>query len=395
MPPLVFLADAADASAVWTTPADVLHPGEGGVAIKPIVGTRSFMLADESEHLRGRAILREAFSARTAHRHVAVLREMAEREVATWPRDRPIALYARLRALALRVVMHTVFGDDPSTAELHERLLSMLDMTASPVLGAPPTRHFPPYRRVWRRFLRDRDDVDDLLFGLIDDRRLSRAGRNDTLSLLLAAQDERGEPLSTEYVRDSVMSVILAGHETTSSAMAWAFQLLAHHPRVQAQLEDELRRAGDGPTPYLTATIDEVLRHRPVFVFAIPRSVTAPLEVAGRRFEHPVHLLPCIYLIHHDPSAYPSPDVFRPERFLGTVPNPGLWVPWGGGRKRCPGRHLAREEMEAVIRAVVSTAVIHPAASRMEPARWRSVIVTPGRGGRVMLRQRTAVGRRG
>ena len=160
------------------------------------------------------------------------------------------------------------------------------------------------------------------------------------------------------------MSLILAGHETTASQLAWAFQLLAHNPRVQRRLIEEIDQ--DTDDVYLTATIQEVLRHRPVFLFTIPRAVKQPIEIGGWTYRPPVHLLGCIYLLHHDPDVYPEPDEFRPERFLEGQPSPYTYLPWGGGRRRCPGSHLALLEMKTVLRAVLETMTVSPASRRME-----------------------------
>lgn len=140
--------------------------------------------------------------------------------------------------------------------------------------------------------------------------------------------------IDTCTARDDVMSLILAGHETTAAQLAWAFQLLAHHPQVRDRLIHEIET--DTGDDYLTATIQEVLRHRCVFVFAIPRAVARQVKIGRRKYESPEQLLPCIYLLHHHTSIYPDSYVFRPERFLGTRPDPRTWIPWGGGRKRCP-----------------------------------------------------------
>lgn len=179
--------------------------------------------------------------------------------------------------------------------------------------------------------------------------------------------------------------MILAGHETTASELAWAFQLLAHNPATAARVVDSL---DNGEDRLLTATVQEVLRHRPVFLFTIPRVVNAPFEIAGRTFDPPVHLMGCIYLMQHDPAAYDDPERFWPERFLAAEP-PDVWMPWGGGRKRCPGHHLAMLEMQLVLRTVLSELRVLPVGNRVETARWRSVIVTPGRGSRILLRRRS------
>jgi cytochrome P450 len=217
-------------------------------------------------------------------------------------------LHDRLRALTLRVILHSLFGHgDARVAELHARLLSMLSMTAGVGLTLPATRVVPGGRASWRRFLRDRATADALLMSLVRERRSSTTEHADALALLLAARHENGRPLSDRYVRDSLMSLVLAGHETTAAELSWAFQLLAHHPRVQAEL------TSNGGREYLKATTLEVLRHRPVFLFAIPRAVAAPIEIGGWTY------LPGAQLLVPPGSPRPgkrAPDT--PER-VGTL----------------------------------------------------------------------------
>ena len=238
---------------------------------------------------------------------------------------------------------------------------------------------------MWTDFLAERAQVDKIMRELIEDEAHKSASDSDLLSTQLGARQTRGGRRSVEQIRDDLMSVILAGHETTASELAWAFQLLAHDPLVAGRLLDDLGAGGEG---YLTATIQEVLRHRPVFLFAIPRVVHQPFEVAGNTYRPPVQLVGCIHLMHHDPDLYPEPQRFRPERFLDAPPRPEVWMPWGGGRKRCPGHHLAMLEMRTVLETVLGDFELVPVGEKIETARWRSVIVTPGRGSRIMLRKR-------
>ena len=203
--------------------------------------------------------------------------------------------------------------------------------------------------------------------------------------MLLGGEHPDNDQLTIRQIRDTIVSVILAGHETTASELAWAFQLLAHEPLIAGRLVDDLDAGGEG---YLTAAIQEVLRHRPVFLFTIPRVVRRPFEIAGTTYRPPVQLVGCIHLMQHDPSLYPEPHRFRPERFLDAPPRPEVWMPWGGGRKRCPGNHLAMLEMRTVLETVLDDFELLPVGEKIETARWRSVIVTPGRGSRIMLRKR-------
>jgi len=373
-----------------TAPADVLHPGEGGATIAPIVGESSFMLLDEDEHLDGRRIVLPAFHAKVVQQHGELVAEVARREVASWPRETPFALHPRLRAMTLEVVLRTIFGapgrlTDERLYALRDHLLAMLSVTASAVLPEPLLRHGPG-RRIWRSFLRRRAEVDELIHAIVDDRARAGGGHGDLLDRLLRARNTDGSAMSPRQVRDNLMSIVLAGHETTASELAWTFQLLAHNPVVLEKLIREID--ADGGEEYLTATIQEVLRHRPVFLFAIPRAVKQPIEVGGWTYRPPAQLLGCVYLVHHDPALYPEPYEFRPERFLQAPPATYTWLPWGGGRKRCPGLHLATLEMKTVLRTVLATMTVRPASRKMERPRWRSVIVTPHAGSRVVLHRR-------
>jgi cytochrome P450 len=389
-PPLVFLSDLADIKAVLAAPAEVLHPGEGATTVEPVVGQESFMLLDEAEHLTGRKTILRAFQRKAIQGHADMVAEIAEREVASWPQDMPFAIHPRLRALTLEVVLRTTLGSRRRTAEdclsrLQDKLLQMLDVTGSVVFPEPLLRHGPGLA-IWRRFLRKREEIDQLIYEIIEERRHCRGGEVDVLHRLLAARNTDGTAMSRQQIRDNLMSTILAGHETTAAELAWAFQLLAHNPLVLDRLLEEIDSDGSGK--YLTATIREVLRDRPVFLFTIPREVKQPIEVGGWSYRPTAQLLGCIYLLHHDPELYPHPHIFRPERFLENTQSATAWLPWGGGRRRCPGLHLAVLEMETVLRTVLETMTVRPASKRIEHPRWRSVIVTPHAGSRVVLQPR-------
>ncbi len=390
-PQLVFLCDPADVRAMLAAPAEALHPGEGGATVRPIVGSSSFMLLDEEEHLNGRRIVLPALQRRVIERETEWVLDAVRRAISSWPRDVSVPLHPRLRALTLEVILRRIFGGRENGSEerlpiLRERVLAMLAVTASPAFPVPSLRHGPG-RRTWTRFLADRADVDGLIHLLIDERREQAGGDSeDVVAMLLKARNGDGSPMTRTQLRDNVMSLILAGHETTASQLAWAFQLLAHNPLAQRRLIEEID--ADAGDEYLTATIQEVLRHRPVFLFAIPRAVKQPIEIGGWIYRPPAHLLACIYLLHHDPDVYPEPEEFRPERFLEGQPSPYTWLPWGGGRRRCPGSHLAMLEMKTVLRTVLESMTVSPASRRMEHPRWRSVIVTPHAGSRVVLSRR-------
>lgn len=389
MPPLVFMSDPADIRAIVQAPADVLHPGAGAAVISPLVGEGSFMLAEEAAHLAGRRAVLPGFHHKRVHEHTEMVNDTVERELASWPREVPVAIHPYLRALTLRVILQTVFGrENARLRELHTRLLAMLSVTGSLALQEAQLRHVSPWRGIWRGFLAERDAVDEIIDTLIGEEAHIAAREDGLLGMLLDSTSSDGAEAVPKQIREDLMSVILAGHETTASELAWALQLLAHDPRVAARLAVSLDRGEDR---YLTATVQEVLRHKPVFLFTIPRAVHKPFEIAGRTFDPPVYLAGCVHLMHHDPDLYEEPDEFRPERFLTDDPATDVWMPWGGGRKRCPGHHLALLEMQVVLRAVLSELQVLPVGRRVETARWRSVIVTPGRGSRILLRRRRDV----
>jgi cytochrome P450 len=388
MPPLVFLADPNDIRAVLQSDPSDLHPGAGATMIAPLIGERSFMLLEENEHICGRRSITPAFHQRMVAGHTAMLYDAIELEIASWPLDTNIPLHPRIRALTLRVILRAIFSDsDGELQSLHEQLMDMLSVTVSIVLQEPKLRYAPGWHNTWRKFVKQRIVVDDLMRGLIRRRRAeTRSQHGDLLDMLLNAENTDGSPMSDADIRDNLMSMILAGHETTTGELAWAFQLLAHNPRVQDRLIEEIDNGTD--EEYLTAIVNETLRHKPVFLFAIPREVIKPVEIGGWEYSPPAHLMGCTYLMHHNPDLYPKPHEFRPERFIEETQQPRTWLPWGGGRKHCLGRHFALLEVKAILREVLSTMRVLPASSHIERPRWRSAILVPARGGRVILQSR-------
>jgi cytochrome P450 len=391
MPPLVFLTAPDDIRAVLAGDPSRLHPGAGSAIIEPLIGPRSFMLLEEDDHICGRRSIKPAFHQRMTAHHAGLLSEAVEREVASWPLDKPIQLDPLIRSLTLHVILRAIFGgdDDSTLAELHMKLVEMLSVTTSVVLQEPKMRHLPGWRRSWSTFLNQRAEVDHLIYTLMR-RRESGVNKEavDLLDMLLAADDASGKKMADRDIRDNLMSMILAGHETTTGELSWAFQLLAHHPCVQAQLVSELDKGRDDA--YLEATINETMRRKPVFLFAIPRKVIEPVQVGDWIYEPPAHLVGCTYLMHHNPELYRRPYEFRPERFLDEPPASRTWLPWGGGRKHCLGRHFALLEVKTVLRHILARRAVLPASERIEHARWRSAILVPHAGGRVILKDRAA-----
>jgi cytochrome P450 len=238
----------------------------------------------------------------------------------------------------------------------------------------------------WERFQRIRSEADNLIFDLIDQRRDDDVERDDILSMLLEARHEDGSPMSHQELRDELMTLLVAGHETTASELAWAVERLARSPEVVARLHRELDDGADDA--YLTATIQETLRRRPVLPNAAPRLVKQPVEIGGWTYPPGACLVANAYLIHHDPAIYPEPYAFRPERFLDQTPGTYTWIPFGGGRRRCLGASFALQEMKVVLKAVLSRFDLEPANGRLELTRRRAITISPGRGAEAVLRTR-------
>ncbi|HTU79395.1 MAG TPA: cytochrome P450 [Solirubrobacteraceae bacterium] len=389
MAPMVFFADPAEVRSVLTGDAAGLHAGAGAKSIAPLIGSRAFVLLEEDEHAWGRKVVAPAFHKRMVEEQTAALTDVVEAAVQSWPLGTPIRLLVHVRALALTVILRVIFGEDPEMVRLHTLLGRMLGITDTLLLQGPRLQHVVGWRGTWRRFVRERREVSELLRRLVTRREHAcEPGEHaDLLGMLLSAASPDGSPLSWQQIRHQLMLMIIAGHETTAAQLAWAFLMLAHNQAVQDRLADELDCGG---AEYLTATVHETLRHKPVFVFAIPREVVSPVEIGAWTYRPPVQLVPCTYLLHHNPDLYPDPDTFRPERFLGVAPQSRTWLPWGGGLRHCLGRHFAMLEVTTILRQVISTRTVLPVSERVEQPRWRSAILVPAGGARVVLESRDA-----
>jgi cytochrome P450 len=384
-PPFVILSDPNDVKQVFTAPAEVLHPGEGARILEPVIGRNSVILLDEDAHLAQRRLMLPAFHGEQVGRLTELMAEVAAAEVERWPRDEPVALHPRLQALTLEVILRTVFGLDEGARleRLREGLTDVLAIGVSPVSLLPMLQRDLGRLSPWRRFVRTRAAVDAELFALIDERRADATERDDVLSLLLAARHEDGSPMTPQELRDELMTLLVAGHETTASELAFAFERLVRNPAVLARLTDEI---GGGGEAYLTATVQETLRRRPVLPNAAPRLIMEDIEVGGWRYPKGACLVAHAYLIHHDPAIYPDPYVFRPERFLDQSPGTYTWIPFGGGRRRCLGATFAMVEMKVVLRAVLERAQPRLAGDgRLEISRRRAITLSPRDGAQVVL----------
>src|SRR5215216_1739503 len=384
-PPFVMISEPEELREVFRAPPEVLHPGEGARILEPVVGSYSVILLDEAPHLEQRKLLLPAFHGDKMQRLSGLMEKLAEDEVARWPTGRPVELHPRFQALTLEIILRAVFGLDSG-----ERLDAMRDrLTGILQFGARPASMLPILQRgkTWREFLRGRDEADAMIYETIDERRgHANENRDDVLAMVLEARHEDGSPMAPVELRDELMTLLVAGHETTASELAWAFERLTRTPAVLARLTEEID--SDGDDAYLTATVHETLRRRPVLPNAAPRLVMEPVEIGGWRYEPGVCLLADAYLVHHDPEIYPDPYAFRPERFLDEQPATYTWIPFGGGRRRCLGASFALLEMKIVLRAVLAENELAAAAPGYEGARRRSITLSPKAGSRAVLRAR-------
>jgi cytochrome P450 len=394
-PPFVILSDPDDIKELFTAPPDAVHPGEGARILEPIVGRFSVILLDEAAHLEQRKLMLPAFHGEKMQRLAGLMTELVEQEVASWPRQQPLELHPRLQRITLEIILRAVFGLEQGQRldELTDVLTEVLAFAESPLSVIQDSLHklrwLPQVKRLNRLFAR----TDELIFDVIDERRAENgdgaAERDDILAMLLEARHEDGSPMSAQELRDELMTALVAGHETTASQLAWAFERLARHPEVLAKLHAEID-AGESDE-YLTATVNEILRLRPVLPNAEPRLTKRPIEIGGFKYPAGVALLASAILVHHDPEIYPEPYAFRPERFVGVKPGTYTWLPFGGGRRRCLGASFALLEMKIVLRAVIERCEIAPDGDQPETTRRRSITFSPSRGATVVLRDREPV----
>jgi cytochrome P450 len=310
--------------------------------------------------------------------------QVATEEIDSWPADRPVRMRPRMQAMTLEIILRAVFGVDEGErlTRLRDELRQTLNMLSHPkraifmvLLGPKRLRRFPPFRRRMER-------IDRLLYEEISARRgaADLADRDDILSLLLQARHEDGKPMSDRELRDELMTLLVAGHETSATTLSWALERLVRHP-------EQLERLRDGGDEYADAVLKETLRLRPVLPI-VARRVKAPIEIGGRLIPAGVTLAPCIYLVHRRPDVYPEPLRFAPERFLDTKAGTYTWFPFGGGVRRCLGASFAMYEMTIVLQVMTERLRLRPVRPQRERVKRRAITLVPGRGAEIVAEGR-------
>ena len=386
-PCFVMVYDPELVKQVFQGPPDQLRAGEANAPLGPVVGRRSVLLLDGAEHLRQRRLMLPAFHGERMRAYEVVMRDAADRAIDAWPVGEPFALLPSMQSLTLEVIMRAVFGVEEAgrREELKVAIRAMIDPVGSrvSVLAMILSGGRLGFEGRMRSFQERRRRVDELIFAEIGRRRASAdlAQREDVLSMLLRARDEDGAPMTDEELRDELLTLLVAGHETTATGLAWAFELLLRNPPVLARLRASLRA---GESEYMEATIKEVLRLRPV-ISGVGRMVReAPFQLGRWSIPPGIEINPSIGAIHRRADRYPEPRAFRPERFLGPdAPDTYTWLPFGGGTRRCLGASFATFEMRVVIARVLERTSL-TAHGRPERSVRRGVTFVPRRGARVM-----------
>jgi cytochrome P450 len=394
-PPIVFFSHPDAIKTIFTGDEEDLRAGEANFRLEPILGRHSLLLLDGREHLRERRLLQPPFQGDRMLAFASVMRDIAAAAVDRWPLGRPFPIHGEMQGVTLDVILRTVFGLDegPTKRELRAALLDLLVTGSNPqtLLGAQNGAGRSP---AVARFFELRARTDRLLFAEIAARRRADvSGRGDILSLLVQAQYDDGQPLEDQALRDELMTMLLAGHETTATALAWAINHVLGHPAVRARVLDELRteRAPEQVVrlPYLDAVCRETLRLTPI-VPLVGRRLTRPMTIDGTHLPAGVVASPCIYLAHRRPERWAEPERFRPERFLESKPTPYEFLPFGGGVRRCLGMAFALVEMKIVLAEVLSRVELGAAPGYRVRVVRRSVTLAPSEGMPVVVERRAA-----
>lgn len=381
---MVYLADPADIKVVFAGDPTIFHAGEANSVLSSLLGDSSVLVIDEDEHHQRRRQMLPPFHRDAVARQTEIMTEIAAANIAGWPVGTTFAVAPKMAEITLEVILRTVIGaSDPARLAALRSVMPRL-LSVGPwetlALAMPGLQR----RRPWRSLQRNVEEADRLLYAEIADRRADPelATRTDVLAMLVRSADESGHTMTDRELRDQLMTLIVAGHETTATALSWALERLTRHPAV---LDKAVRAARDGDDEYLDAVAKETLRIRPV-VFDVGRVLKQPVELAGHRLPAGVMVAPGIGLVHERDDVYPDAGRFDPDRMLGAALGPTTWLPFGGGNRRCLGATFAMVELRVVLREILSRVDLFTTTTAGERQRVKHVTLVPRRGARICVR---------
>lgn len=363
--PVVYLSHPQAVEALFTLPPDHFDVGRGNQVTRFLVGDNSLLLLDGERHQRQRRLLMPPFHGDRLRTYSQTICDITNQVADKWQTDKSFVVRASMQEITLCVILQAVFGVHSGARyeQLRKHLSQLLEAMSTPASAI--FLFFPTFQQdwgpisPWGRFLRLRQQIDQLIYAEIAQRRASHSSGSDILTLLMSARDEKGGQMSDQELRDELMTLLVAGHETTASVLSWALYWIHYLPEVQDKLRRELDMVDGGLNqitrlPYLNAVCSETLRIYPVALTTFPRINRVPLKLMDYEFEPGTALVPCIYLTHHREEIYPEPKRFRPERFLERQYSPYEYFPFGGGNRRCIGQALALLETKLVLATILS-----------------------------------------
>ncbi len=388
---IVFFSDPAAIKEIFTGDVENFRAGEANAIVRPLLGNYSVLVLDGAQHARERRIMMPPFHGERMQVYGEQMRAIADRSIDTWPLNTPFPIHTFMQGITLDVILRTVFGLDESDtlAQLRDRLIRLLANAAQPFLLLPWLQIDLGRYSPWGKQVRLKKEIDGLLFAIFAQRRAEgAAGREDILTMLLEARYEDGQPLSDQHLRDEMLTLLIAGHETTATSLAWICSRILPRPDVMEKLRTELQTVvGTGPvTPkhinqleYLDATIKETARLNPI-VPLVGRRLQKPTRIGGRDLPAGVAAAPCIYLTHRRPDLWPEPEQFNPDRFLGKKPSPYEFFPFGGGVRYCLGAAFATYEMKIVLAETLLRTELHLAPGYTPKMVRRGITFAPSEG---------------
>jgi len=382
---IVYVADPELVKEVFTGSPAVFHAGEANATLlEPALGPNSILSLDDAPHMRQRKLLLPPFHGERVRRYGELIEEVTRQDMETWPVGKPFALRTHTQRITLAVILRAVFGiRDQARIDRATRLIDAFSDRVTTIVRFPALRRDLGPGSPWRRFLAAREALDAFIYEEVALRRaeIKSEKRDDVLSLLLRARHEDGTSMSDAELRDELVTVVGAGHETTATGLAWAMERLLRNRRALGLLRESLA-AGRGD--YLEATVKETLRARPVII-DVARKLTAPATIGGYHLPRGTFVLPAIAALHMRADLYPEPQEFRPERFIGAKADTYSWIPFGGGIRRCVGAAFAEFEMRIVLREFVTRAALRAADTTPEKVKVRNITLAPQHGAEVVL----------